>query len=109
MENDVDQWNKKFAPSVKDRQAFKKKFQPLRNFSVMTSNSNIATSYDADARLQAINYTGGLTLPESSEFKRVLKKRKSRLSTLAPSVLDLDCKGAESNAMKHLFGRSNTV
>ena len=73
-----------------------------------THNTNILTEND-DTKLKDKTYTGGLLLPESSEYQKVLKKRKSRLSTLAPNTLDLDCRGAEISYLNHLIGRSDTV
>ena len=73
-----------------------------------THNTNILTEND-DTKLKAKTYTGGLLLPENSEYQKVLKKRKSRLSTLATNTLDLDCRGAEISYLNHLIGRSDTV
>jgi len=64
---------------------------------------------DAEIDMRSRTYTGGLLLPETSEFKNVLKKHKSRLSTLAPNVLDLDCGAANASYLNHLIGKNNTT
>ncbi len=44
----------------------------------MNSNENVKDSFDLDKILGSTRYTGGKLLPQTSELKKVLKRRKSR-------------------------------
>lgn len=50
-------------------------------------------------------YTGGQIKPTKSEFKRVLVRRKSRLSVASPSNIDIDYRG-DSGKLSHIIRRS---
>jgi hypothetical protein len=66
LDEDQEKWNKKFSIAVKERLAFKKKFQEKRNFSIHTHNTNIEMGNND--KIKPNTYTGGLLLPESSEY-----------------------------------------
>lgn len=54
---------------------------------------------DLDQKLKSIKYTGGQLLPEKSEFKQVLMRRKSRQSTNMPTMVDFEYKGNTSGTL----------
>lgn len=59
-------------------------------------------NYDLDKKLKETEYKGGQLLPEKSEFKNVLKRRKSRQSTRMPTNVDFDFMGGDAAKMQHL-------
>ena len=75
-----------------DRQAYKKKFMTDRKLTVLNTNDNLRSGAenDWDTRLKNVKYTGGQLLPSKSEFKHVLKRRKSRQSTNMPTQVDIE-------------------
>ena len=86
-EADQDKWRRKFAQSVLERTQFKKKYLSDRKTSVLNHNDNLLLNdeTDWDQKLKKTQYTGGQLIPTKSEFKQVLKRRKSRQSTDMPS------------------------
>lgn len=68
----------------------------------MSTNENLTHNHDPDRTLANTAYTGGQLLPKASEFKNVLKRRKSRQSTRMPTNVDFDFMGGDVAKMKHL-------
>jgi hypothetical protein len=67
-----------------------------------------ASGIDWDQKLKSTSYTGGQLIPAQSEFKQVLKRRKSRLSTEVPSVIDFEYQGNVTAAVyEKLIGKHN--
>lgn len=61
---------------------------------MLNSNDNVSSKgMDWDAKLKNTGYTSGQLLPERSEFKKVLMRRKSRQSTQMPSQVDFEYTG----------------
>ena len=100
-EADQDKWRRKFAQSVLERTQFKKKYLSDRKTSVLNQNDNLLLNdeTDWDQKLKKTHYTGGQLIPTKSEFKQVLKRRKSRQSTDMPSQVDFEYQG---NSAGHL-------
>ena len=72
-------------------------------------DDNVASTFDPDVTLKNTLYTGGKLLPDHSEFKKVLARRRSRKSTRVPNVVDFDHVGNDVNAMNYLVDKSNLV
>jgi hypothetical protein len=62
----------------------------------------VREKYDWDVKLQQTNYTGGQLIPNKSELKRVLKRRKSRQSNEMQCTVDFDFLGSSANELIHL-------
>lgn len=62
---------------------------------------------DGDLKLKSVKYTGGQIKPEVSEFKKVLKRRKSRQSTQMPCSVDFEYKGNSATLEHYLRGKHN--
>lgn len=104
---DQEKWAKKFEESIKDRQRFKRTAMRIMSFSAVNSNPNVKKTFDPDASLQGTSYTGGQLIPKQSEFKQVLKRRKSRQSTRMPTQVDFEYVGNTTATMQHLIGKGN--
>ena len=71
---------------------------------MLNTNDNIrrdSTVADWDVKLRTTDYTGGQILPEKSELKHVLKRRKSRQSTRVPTVVDFEYVGNSAGSLNH--------
>lgn len=103
-DDDQRKWAKKFAKAIGDRQEFKKKYLSTRKTTVLNSNDNVTSKgMDWDAKLKNTAYTSGQLIPHTSEFKQVLKRRKSRQSTQMPTQIDFEYTGNSCAIMeKHL-------
>ena len=77
------------------------------NLSPLTSVNDNFNAKDPDVTLKNETYTGGQLKAETSEFKRVLKRRKSRQSVNAPNVLSVDFVG-NSGAFSHMINKDAT-
>ena len=106
-DDDQAKWVKKFEETIKDRQRFKRTAMKIINFSAMNSNPNVKKTFDPDQTLAGTSYTGGQLLPKTSEFKQVLKRRKSRQSTRMPTQVDFEYVGNTTAQMHHLIGKGN--
>lgn len=105
----VDKWQAKFAKAVKDREAQKRAMGRTMEVSCLTRNTNIRVDDGTGKRgkrgkstapSQSIDATNG----KPSLFNQVLKRRRSRASILAPTVLDFEYAG-DSAAFEHLIGK----
>lgn len=76
-----------------------------RDFSVLTSNFNAQLDFDANHSIHQV--TGGQLFPDKSEFKRALKRRQSRQSVRAKSVIDFEYIGNDTSVMESVIGKSN--
>ena len=73
----MQKWKNKFEKAVQNRAYFKRNFLADQDRTILNSNSNFVGK-DADERLSQPRYTGGTMQPKFSEFKKVIKRRKSR-------------------------------
>lgn len=87
-EQDMEQKYGKYEKAIKERQAFKAKYLKDHDMSI-AQGSKIADHVNQ-------TYTGGKLSPVSSEFARVVKKRRSRNSVHAPVTVDFDHVGNTS-------------
>ena len=80
-----------------------------RKTTVLNSNDNVTQrGMDWDAKLKNTGYTSGQLLPQRSEFKQVLMRRKSRQSTEMPTQVDFEYAGNACAIMeKHLRANHN--
>ena len=110
FEADQQKWTKKFKDAIKERQFLKKKIHQGRAWShLLECNENLnpqSPFVDGDLKLKAAKYTGGQIKPEVSEFKKVLKRRKSRQSTSMPTAVDFEYKG-NSGTLEQYVRRHN--
>lgn len=106
-EDDQAKWAKKFETSIKERKEFKRSKMARAHFNCLNSNTNLNDAFDWDAKLEGTAYTGGQLIPAKSEFKQVLKRRKSRQSTRMPTTVDFDYLGGDAGQMSHLIGKSD--
>lgn len=93
----MDKWNKKFEKHIKEREAFKRNHFKGQNVTCLTRNTNIKIE-DGAAKARH----------EKSLFTQVLKRRKSRMSTCAPGVIDFDYAG-NSAPVNHLIRKRNDL
>jgi hypothetical protein len=105
----MEKWNTKYDQVLKERADYKKRFLSSIKLSILNSNDNVASTFDPDVTLKNTLYTGGKLLPDHSEFKKVLARRRSRKSTRMPNVVDFDHVGNDVNAMNYLVDKSNLV
>lgn len=105
-DEEQEKWSSKFEKSIKDRQDFKKKFMKTQKLTILNSNDNLKKTYDPEQTLKG-SYTGGQLIPAFSEFRKVLKRRKSRQSTQMPCQVDFEYIGNDAGNMNYLVGKSN--
>ena len=106
-EKDLDFQENKYQKVLKERQIFKAKHYKDQNLSIFTSNDNVQ-KHDLDKKLQEDRYTGGQIQPQTSEIKRVLKRRKSRMSVLSPTTVDFEHVGNTSEFQHIIANRSQS-
>ena len=82
-------------------------FMNTQKLTILNSNDNVNKTFDPDQTLKNTSYTGGQLLPDFSEFKKVLKRRKSRQSTKMPGSVDFEYIGNDAGSMHYLIGQSN--
>ncbi len=82
-------------------------FMNTQKLTILNSNDNVNNTFDPDQTLKETSYTGGQLLPDFSEFKKVLKRRKSRQSTKMPGSIDFEYIGNDAGSMHYLIGKSN--
>ena len=92
-EDDLRKKQDKYEQAIKERQDFKKKYQSNERRTIFTTSNDNHAEVDPDKKLQEVKYTGGQVQATRSEFKRVIQRRKSRLSVAAPTNIDIDFVG----------------
>jgi len=95
-DDDLRKKQEKYDKCVKERMQFKKTYQSNERRTILAGNDNFMGE-DPDKKVQEAKYTGGQIQANHSEFKRVIGRRKSRQSVLAPTNLDIDYIGNSAN------------
>lgn len=76
-EDDIRKKEEKYTKSIQERQLFKNNYFKNERRTVLAGNDNFVEA-DPDTKLKEMKYTGGQIKANSSEFKRVIGRRKSR-------------------------------